>query len=66
MESAEVICKVCNKHCKATEDLVICMGPCHQKIHSKCIGFTPATLKFYRQCQNLSFQCDECSDDHQK
>lgn len=66
MEIAESICKVCNKKNSSGEELVVCMGPCHKKIHSKCVGFTPATMKFYRQCQNLSFQCDECTDDPAK
>lgn len=58
--------KLCAKELKSDEETVFCMGPCHKKVHSKCVGFTPTALKFYRQCKNLSYECDDCLDDPNK
>lgn len=56
----ESICKLCEKKFKDTEELLICNGPCNKKVHSKCVGFTATTLKFYKECDNLLYECDLC------
>lgn len=66
MESNKNVCKLCAKECKSNEETVFCLGPCHRKVHTKCVGFTPTALKFYRECKNLSYECDECQDEPNK
>lgn len=63
MEITKNNCKLCDKECKSGEETVFCLGPCHRKVHAKCIGFTPTALKFYRECKNLTYECDECLDE---
>ncbi len=62
MESDKNICKVCNKPCLTGAERISCMGPCKRGFHTKCLGFTPVSLSFYRNCSNLSYECDECRD----
>lgn len=66
MNSERNICKLCDKKCETGEERIHCMGPCHRNFHAKCIGFTPVPLKFYRQCDNLFYECDECRDNPYK
>lgn len=60
MESDDKACKLCDRIYKDSEELILCMGPCHKKVHAKCVGFTPAPLRFYKECKNLSYECDDC------
>lgn len=62
MESGKKICKVCNKACDIKAERIFCMGPCHRDYHAKCVGFTPAPLKFYRESSNLFYECEDCSE----
>lgn len=62
METTKNICKLCNKQCEESTERIYCQGPCQQKFHSKCVGFTPVSLKFYRSSDNLIFECDDCRD----
>lgn len=62
MERNNYTCKVCNKNCDDGNERIYCMGPYHQCFHAKCVGFTPAPLKFYKSCGNLFYECDDCSD----
>lgn len=66
MEGERNICRLCDKKCETGEERIHCMGPCHRNFHAKCIGFTPVPLKFYRQCDNLFYECDECRDNPYK
>lgn len=56
------ICKLCNKECAEGVERIHCMGPCNSDFHSKCVGFTPVSLKFYKSCDSLFFECEECRD----
>lgn len=56
------ICKLCDKECSDDTEKIFCEGPCQKKFHSKCIGFTPVSLKFYRTSDNLIFECSDCRD----
>lgn len=60
------ICSLCNKECVIGENKVGCMGPCHKRFHAKCVGFTPVSYKFYKECDNLYYECDECSNNPNK
>lgn len=62
MEKKKQLCKVCNKECDNGNERIFCMGPCHSHFHAKCVGFTPAPLKFYKSCSNLFYECDDCSE----
>lgn len=55
-------CKLCNKECVDVSEKIYCEGPCGKTFHSKCIGFTPVSLKFYRTTDNLIFECSDCRD----
>ncbi|KAJ6636776.1 hypothetical protein Bhyg_15371 [Pseudolycoriella hygida] len=59
-------CRKCEKKFKDNEERVFCLGPCHKNFHAKCFGFTPTVLKFYRESNNLSFECDDCQNDPTK
>lgn len=60
------ICRKCENTIKDNEEKVFCLGPCHKQFHAKCFGFTPTALKFYRECRNVSMECDDCLDDPTK
>lgn len=62
MESDKNICKVCDKPCLVGAERIYCMGPCQRDFHTKCLGFTPVSLSFYRSCSNLVYECDDCSE----
>lgn len=66
MEDDKYVCKLCDKKCVDGGDSIFCTGPCSRKYHWKCIGFTPVSINFYRTCDNLSFECDECRDNPYK
>lgn len=57
------ICKVCDTECTETLEKICCKGPCSRKFHWKCVGFTPAVIKFFRTSNNLQFECDDCRYD---
>lgn len=57
------VCKVCDKECSDKQEKICCKGPCQNDFHWKCVGFTPAVIKFYRASNNLQFECDECRYD---
>lgn len=59
----ENVCKVCDEECSDKQERICCRGPCQNKFHWKCVGFTPAVIKFYRASNNLQFECDECRYD---
>ncbi len=54
------------KKFKESEELVICNGPCNKKVHAKCVGFTSTTLKFFKECDNLLYECDICQKNPMK
>lgn len=60
MEEKENDCPKCKL--EVVTDAVHCGGLCNKKYHSKCIGFTPKVFSFYVSSYNLTFKCDECSD----
>lgn len=66
MELQSDICRKCENKFKDSEEKVVCLGPCHKQFHAKCFGFTPTALKFYKECKNISFECDDCQDDPPK
>lgn len=61
-EDNKNICKLCDKACSVAAERIYCQGPCQRDFHTKCIGFTPVSLNFYRQCSNLMYECDDCQD----
>lgn len=56
----EITCKLCDKKFKESDELIICNGPCDNKVHPKCVGFNTTTLNFYKECDNLIYECDTC------
>lgn len=59
-------CSLCNKEIVNGENKVVCMGPCHSRFHAKCLGFTPVSYKFYIECENVYYECKDCSDNPYK
>lgn len=56
------ICQICSKQIAKKEEKVTCDSLCNTSYHSKCIGFNATALKFYRECRNLKYICDECEN----
>lgn len=55
-------CIKCDKEFKEGEEIIKCTGLCNKRFHPKCIGFTPTTVKFYKECENLMYVCDQCQN----
>lgn len=55
-------CQICSKGIPKKEEQVTCDGLCNTSYHSKYIGFNATTLKFYRECRNQKYICDECEN----
>lgn len=55
-------CSECKKEIKNTDELVRCDGVCNRVYHFKCLSFNITSYKFYCQCRNLKYICDDCTD----
>lgn len=62
MDDEDKKCSKCDKEIKEGEENIKCTGLCKNLFHPKCIGFTPTTLKFYKECDNLIYVCEQCQN----
>lgn len=62
MDMDKNICILCNKKCLDGSERIYCGGACRRDFHSKCVGFTPVSLKLYRENEGVIYECEECRD----
>ncbi|KAJ6642828.1 hypothetical protein Bhyg_07782, partial [Pseudolycoriella hygida] len=55
-------CADCDKEIRDSDKLVKCDGVCNRVFHYKCIGFNVTAYRFYCQCRNLKYICDDCTE----